>query len=169
MQEDQTVSFQPMFDVYPHSWYMNLFVLYMLFVLILLLIRAAQIGSALRKLRKLQKSTDGVSVTADAHWTSCVFKIQSLKSFAKLTFLLSILTFTLNLSKILLGLQAQRTVRFAFILPLIGGLLSPFTAGLILCILLFACAMLAESALERRRPVLTLEDRLSGNKAATDH
>jgi len=150
MQEDQTVTFQPMYDAYPRSWFTTLFVFYLLFVLVLFLVRAIQICIVLRKLKKLQSRPDGPLIKPDSLGSDCHLKTVSLKNFATLTFLLSLLDFTWSAADILIALRTQKSVNVAFTLARLGDALAPLSLGLIVCTLLYLGSVLSESALNRR-------------------
>lgn len=154
MQDEQTVSFQPMDFAYPQPWFTKLFVLYSMFVFVLLLVRAFQIASSLRRLRKLQKQSGSSPIVSDSLLTDCYLKADSFKSFAMLTFLVSLLNFAWYVANVLLALMEEKTSNLQFTFIQIGQALIPLMLGLILCIALYAGGMLSKSALRRRQPVL---------------
>jgi hypothetical protein len=169
MQEDQTVVLQPIFESPRPLWLTELFVLYVLFVLALFLIRVVQVGSTLRRLRKLQNEPGGLSIARDALWSGCLFKALSLRRFATLTFLISVLQFVWCTSDILLGLNTAKAPDVAFTMVRIGDSLIPLLLGLIVCTALYAASMIFESALQRRQPVVTAAATGLQSQAAPDH
>lgn len=169
MQEDQTVNFQPMYDGYSQPWITKLLVLYLLFVLVLFVVRVLEIGLTLRSLRKLQKHPGRDPITPDTLWSNCCMKARSLKSFATLTFLLSLLDFTWSVSDILFNVRTEKTVNAAFILPSMGEALVPLSLGLIFCVALYVTSMVAESALRRSRFAVTVVKSKNERSAIADH
>jgi len=87
MQEDQTITFQPIFVENPVPWHTRLVTLYLVVMLGYLAIWLVKFALNMRKLRKME-----VDLKLE-FWASCYEKTKSLKDFAFLTFLLSLLDF----------------------------------------------------------------------------
>jgi len=94
MQEDQTVTFQPMYVDSAQPWFTNLFILYLLIVFVVLIARAVQIAITMRKLRKVRASGSTSPSNTDELFFYIAQKAQSLRRFATLTFLLALLDLT---------------------------------------------------------------------------
>jgi hypothetical protein len=151
MQEDQTVTFQPMYVDSAQPWFTNLFILYLLIVFVVLIARAVQIAITMRKLRKVRASGSTSPSNTDELFFYIAQKAQSLRRFATLTFLLALLDLTWSTSDILLGLRTMKSTNYSFVAARMGAALVPFAMGLIACIALNVTAMVSDSAVRRRQ------------------
>jgi hypothetical protein len=150
MQEDQTVSFEPMYVDGDQRWVTKLFVLYLLIVLVMFLIRAIILAADLRKLRIAQMQVLPARVS-DGLWSDLYSTVRSFKDFPAITFLLALLNFTWCAADDLLSIRAVKVANVGYVLARIGEELAPLETGLILCILLYSAAMLSQAVLRRRR------------------
>ena len=123
MQEEQTVTFQPIYEGY-QPWFAKLFAVYVFIVLIVLLIRCAKFIWILLSLRKLNREDDSAF---NKVWTDWSERIVSTRRLAGFTFLMSMLVFSWWTSDVLLGVRAEKTPNLAYILPAIGDALITFT------------------------------------------
>jgi hypothetical protein len=143
LQEDQTVTFQPMYEGY-QPWFAKLFVFYLLVVLVILLFRAVRFIWILLKLRKGGEQSEAVS-------NELSDRIASTKQLAGLTVLVSILNLSWWTADIFFGVRTAKAPHLAYILPEIGDALNAFTLGIIISVAAFGGSMWARFALNRRR------------------
>ena len=151
MQEEQTVSFEPMSVGWgPVPWHTRLFALYLLFIFALLLVRIVKLVANLRNIREAREQSTPATLS-DLLLADCYAKTKSLRDFCALTFLISLLNFGWSAANDFLSLLAEKTASVPYVLARIGEELIPFLLGLIFCIVLLSAAMLFEAALRHRR------------------
>jgi len=143
-----------MYDGYSQPLFTRLFVLYLFCVGVLLLVRVVQIVLMMRKARKAQVSADKIGVSYELLYDKIRSKAHSLRGFAVLTFLLSMLDLTWSASDILLGLRTMKAANYTFVLARMGDSLVPVSFGLIICVALYLSDMVCESALKGRQLAL---------------
>jgi hypothetical protein len=158
-----------MYDGYPQPWFTKLLVLYLLIILVVFVTRVVRLTWSLRTLRRQQMQGGPASLSLEALWADCFNRARSFKTVATLTFLLSLLNFTLCMSDILFGVRTAKTVNVAFLLPRIGEALVPLSLGLIFCTGLYVGGVLAESALRRCQSAGAAADSRLKNAVAADH
>ncbi len=107
MQEDQTVSFQPVSNCGPQPWYMQVFALFILVFVVVFLVRIIKLAANLRKLRKVQTHPTPITVV-DGLWADCYAKAHSFKDISTLTFLVSLLNFIWYATDVFLALRVQK-------------------------------------------------------------
>jgi len=151
MQEEQGVTFQPIYEGY-QPWYARLFALYLLLVLVIMVMRFVNLVRSFRKLRKLQQGRETGSPEFNSLWSRCHSKAISFKELATLTFFLSMLDLSCWLAEILSELRTAKiqTPDWGYILPAIADALTTFSLGTLICVALYCCALIAEAALRRR-------------------
>jgi hypothetical protein len=154
MQEDQTVTFQPMSLEGRVPWFVNLFVIYLLCVLLMTAADAVRILWTLRKHRKAQEAEAPLESSSHSMWEICDSKIRSIKNFSHLTFLLAVLVLSWNATNILAGVFTAKAPSFPFAAGELAEALVPFTMGIIFSSAQFSCGMFLESLVRRRRPLL---------------
>ena len=147
VQEDQTVTFQPIYEGY-QPWFAKLFVFYLLVVLIVSLLRSFRFVWVLLKLRKGKELSEPAF---EEVWTNCWRKIDSSKQLAGLTVLVSVLNLSWWTADILIGVRMEKTPNLAYILPAIGDALTAFTFGISVCVAIFGGSMWAQLVLNRRK------------------
>jgi hypothetical protein len=149
MQEDQTATFQPIYEGY-QPWFAKVYALYLLIVIVVMLFRSARFIWQLRGLRKGNEQVDPVSNRA---WTIASPKATSSKSLATLTFFVSMLNLSWWTADILFAVRTEKAPapNLAYILPEIGDALTAFSLGIIVSIALYGGSMLAQFAMNRRR------------------
>jgi len=150
LQDDQTVSFQPMYVDGDQPWVTKLFVLYLLIVGVASTVRVVLLAANLRKLRKAEKNPIP-ALLSDALWTDCYSKAHSFKDLSVVTFLLSLLNFVWCTANDLISIRAEKTPNVAYVLARTGDGLVALGLGLIFCIALYSAAMLSGAAIRRRR------------------
>jgi hypothetical protein len=161
MQEEQTVSFSPMYVDGPEPWFTRLFVLYILIVLIVFLVRVIKVMAGLRKLRRARKRPVPGAI-ADSLWTECYAMAHSFKEISALTFFASLLNATWYIADVFLSVRAEKTTSLNYVLARIGDSLVALALGLIICIVLYSAAMFFQAVLRRRRNphgLLPIQDR----------
>lgn len=151
MQEDQTVTFQPMYVDGRQPWFTQLFVLYILVVLVVFLVRFARLAVGLRKLRRVRKESVPAAI-ADSLWTNCYAKAHSFKELSTLTFFASLLNFTWYSADVFFSVRAEKTTSLNYVLVRTADGLVALALGLIVCIVLYAAAIFFQAALRRRNP-----------------
>jgi hypothetical protein len=157
LQDDQTVSFQPMYVDGDQPWVTKLFVLYLMIVFVVSLVRVALLAANLRKLRKAKKHPIPTPLS-DALWADCYARARSFKDLSVVTFLLSLLTFAWCTANDFSSIRAVKTPNVAYVLVRTGDGLVALAFGLIICIALYSAAMLSESAIRRRRRASSMID-----------
>ena len=151
MQEDQTITFQPIFVEDPMPWHTRLVTLYLVVMMGSLAIWLVKFALDMRKLRKMEGNLKA------EFWTSCYESTNSLKNFAFLTFLISLLDFVWSAIHIFAALEFEKVSQWKFVVERIALALTPFSLGIIVCIALFSCAMAMQHQLKRRRIALGLK------------
>lgn len=158
MQEDQTVSFQPMYVDGPLPWYERLFALYLLAVLLIYLFRVVRLAINLYKLRKEREQFLAAPV-ANALLTDCYARVRSFKEISVLTLLISSLCFTWYTADSFSSVITAKAADFAFVLREVANALGSLMAGLVLSIVLYSTAMLSGAMLSRRNSASSALDR----------
>jgi len=151
MQEDQTVSFSPMYVDGPEPWFTRLFALYTLVVLVVFLVRVIKLLAGLRKLRRARQHPNPATV-ADALWAECYAKAHSFKEISTLTFFVSLLNASWLIADVFLSVRAEKQANLGYVLARVGDGLSYLALGLMVCIVLYSTALLFQAILRRRNP-----------------
>jgi hypothetical protein len=141
MQEDQTVSFSPMYVDGPEPWFTRLFALYILVVLGVFLVRVIKLVAGLRKLRKARQHPNHATL-ADALWAECYAKAHAFKEISALTFFASSLNASWLIADVFLSVRAEKQANLGYVLARVGDGLSYLALGLIVCIVLYSAALL---------------------------
>lgn len=158
LQEEQTVSFQPIGYEGRVPWYVNLFLVYLLYVLLSTVADAIRITWTLRKHRRSQER-EAIREWSSHTWECCHSRVRSIRNFSHLTFLLATLVLSWNVTDILAGAATEKTQSLSYLAGRLAQALVPFGIGIIFCSGQFCCAMFLESFLRRRR--LPLEQKTS--------
>jgi hypothetical protein len=153
-QEDQTVTFSPEFVDGPTPWFDRLFVLYLLFAIIIAVARSVALMWALRKHRKIQSPAAPLVLDSSSFWEGCHARTRSIRDFSHLTFLLSVLVFAMNGIDAMDAVATQKTAGVGAIAGATAGAFTTFSAGMIVCIALFCCAMFLERRVLRQRRLI---------------
>jgi NADH:ubiquinone oxidoreductase subunit 3 (subunit A) len=154
MQEDQTVSFQPMSLEGRVPWFVNLFVIYLLCVLLMTVVHAIRILWTLRKHRRVQEREAPLESVSQSIWELCHSKIRSIKNFSHLTLRLAALVLSWNATNILAGVFTEKAPSFPYVAGELAEALVPFLMGIIICSAQFSCVIFLESLVRRRRIML---------------
>ena len=157
MQEDQTVSFSPMYVDGPEPWFTRLFALYILVVLVVFLVRVIKLLVGLRNLRRARRHPNPATL-ADALWEQCYANASSFKEISALTFFASLLNATWLIADDFLSVRAEKQANLGYVLARVGDGLSYLALGLIVCIALCSAALFFQAALRRRNPRELLAD-----------
>lgn len=158
LQEEQTVSFQPIGFEGRVPWYVNLFLVYLLYVLLSTVADAIRITWTVRKYRKSQEH-DLTREWSSHTWECCHSRVRSIRNLSHLTFLLATLVLSWNVTDILAGAATEKAQNLSYLAGRLSQALVPFVIGIIFCSGQFCCAMFLESFLRRRR--LPLEQKTS--------
>ena len=121
---------------------------YLLAILIVLLVRAIQL---IRCLWALRKNGPAAQERWDKVWTLGNLRARSLMRLAVLTFLLCVLEMSLSFTNVLWVVGTQKVAHTWWLLVEVAENLGAFNAGMVVCIVLYACGSFFESRLERRR------------------
>jgi hypothetical protein len=108
-QEDQTVSFDPMYVDGPVPWYETAYALYIFAIVIVLLVRVVQIVWNLRKLRKLGKVDQVGTNDWRRVWGSTRIQAHALEKLAVLTFFLSCFVLAMEVHSAFQSLATMKT------------------------------------------------------------
>ena len=149
MQEEQTLAFQPIYEGYV-PWLAKLFLVYLFAVLLMIAVRAVRFGWNLRRLRKLEQTESSDFSSLHLLWTKCYAKAHSLRDFAIITFLLSVLHFSWWAADIFAAVGTEKTTGLNYILRALADPLGSFLIGISFCIALYLCAVLGEYILSRK-------------------
>ena len=150
MQEEQTVSFQPVSNCGPQPWYMQLFGLFILVFAVVFLVRIISLAVNLRKLRNSRAHPTPVAVV-DGLWTDCYAKVHSFKEISTLPFLVSLLNFIWYTIDVFLALKVQKVTSVSYVLGRTGDGLVALALGLAFCSVLYSAAMFSEAVLRRQK------------------
>jgi len=149
MQEEQTVTFQPMENYVP--WYVGLFRLYLALVILLAIFRFARLLWTLRKKRIGDQIQLLADVNLSEHWERSYIKARSFKTLSLLTFLVAVTVFVWTMSGDLMQVATQRTSGVGAIAGALADALKTFAVGLIVSTALFCCAAFCERLIDRHR------------------
>ena len=152
MQEDQTVSFQPMSHDGPVPWFENLFVIYLLCVLLVTVDRAVRLMWTLRKHRKAQKLEALPESTFQRFWEACHSTTRSIRDFSHLTFLLAALVLSWDATDIFEGVSNAKVTSLPYIAGELARALVPFLMGIVTCSAQFCCSMFLAGLIRLQRP-----------------
>jgi len=159
MQEEQTVTFQPIYEGY-QPWFAKLYVIYLLIIAVVTLTRCAGFVWCLRKLRKDNKQAESVF---NSMWTDCCARVTSSRELAKFTLLVSLLNFSWWTADIFLAVRTAKAPNLGYILPAIGDALTALALGTMICVALYGGSMWAQSALKRRKTAWLGQNRSISN------
>jgi hypothetical protein len=152
MQEGMTVSFETMYLEPRITWFQKLFVLYLFSVLILTIYRTARVAWGIRKLRKLEAQVSSEETAQfRAFRDLCLQDTKSFREFSHLTLLLSLLVLAMGVTEVLMGVATEKTLVTSATAELMVEVITPFSAGIVGCIVLYCCAMFFDARLTRRR------------------
>jgi hypothetical protein len=154
LQEDQTVSFQPMNHEGRVPWFVSLFVIYLLCVLLMTFIRVVFLMWTLRKRRKAQEREVPLDSSSQGFWEDCQSTVRSIRNFSQLTFLLAALVLFWNATNILAGVSTAKAPSLSYVAADLADALVPFLSGIVLCTALFCSAMFLERLVRRRRLII---------------
>jgi len=157
MQDEQTVSFQPIGYEGRVPWFVDLFVIYLLCVLLMTVARAVRLMWTLRKHRKAQSREALLESSSESLWENCYSVIRSMRNFSHLTFLLAALVLCWSAINILEGLTIEKVASLPYFAAGLAEALVPFLMGIIISSALFSCAMFLESRVRRRSILLDLK------------
>jgi biopolymer transport protein ExbB/TolQ len=156
-QEEQTVTFDPCCMTRHFPWFVNLFVLYLLVVMILTVIRAVALLWALRKHRKAQKQARLLVADSRSFWDICNARTQSIRNFSHLSLLLSLLVLAWEGTNALSNVATEKVVGVRALADRFADALTDLSAGMVVCIALFCCAMFLERFVRRQK--LSIEEK----------
>jgi hypothetical protein len=151
VQEEQTVSFSPMYVDGPEPWFTRLFELYLLTVLVVFSIRIIKLLAGLRSLRRARKDTSPAGLVYSL-WVESCEKAHSFKEISALTFFASLLNATWLIADVFLSVRAEKQANLGHVLARVGDGLTYLAQGMIVCIGLYSAALLFQAALRRRKP-----------------
>jgi len=149
LQEEQTVSFQPMENYVP--WYVGLFRLYLAFVAMLAIFRFTRLLWALRRQRTARNIETIETSFSPELWEHSYIKARSFKTLAQLTLLIAVTFLAWNLSAALMQLATQKTSGVGAVSGAFADALENFSAGMIVSTALFACSAFFERLIHMHR------------------
>lgn len=142
MQEDQTVTFQPM-EVYV-PWYIGLFRLYLVFVILLAIFRFVRILWILRKQRVALHTESSATLFSPESLELSFIKARSFKTLSQLTLLIAVTVFVWSVSGDLMQVAMRRTSGVGALAGDFADALRNFSAGMIVSTALFSCSVFCE-------------------------
>jgi hypothetical protein len=149
MQEEQAVTFEPVFDAGYIPWFAKLFALYLLFVLLLSAVRAARIIWVLWKHRKTSEPLSDAS--SKGFWELCQARAAGFRKLSYLSLLLNGAVLTWSAADLLANLQTSKTPSLVWAAITMSDPLRLFTMGLFVCAGLYLCSIVFEAAILRQR------------------
>jgi small-conductance mechanosensitive channel len=144
--QETSVGWEPMYEGHPLPWFSKLFVLYLALALFVSVFRAISVMRRLWWRQETQQETEGFHLTQEF----CQARTASIKRLSMLTFLLSLLVFALNITKILQGVAAQKMTGSAFLAGAMAETFTTFLLGILMCAVLYVLTMCCEGMLARR-------------------
>jgi len=151
LQEEQTVTFQPMYDVYV-PWYVRLFHLYLAIIVLLALIRSARVIWSLRTQKMaLRQFASFLPLHSQDFWDDSYLKARSLKTMSHLTFLISMIALLWSLADNLTQVATQKTAGIGAIAGGLADTLRTFSSGIVVSVALLCTAVLCERLIGRRK------------------
>lgn len=150
MQEGTTIQFDPMYEGHL-SWSTRVFVIYLAVVLLVFCFRAVRMLWQLRSLRSADQKTNAQLDSRRPIWDSCDARTVSIKNWSALTFLLSFLVSSWNMTETLRGISIQKVTGTAFLAAATAEVLMTFCFGMFVCVVLYAFAFFYETLLVRCR------------------
>ena len=146
LQEEQTVTFQPMYDVYV-PWYVRLFHLYLALTVLLALIRSARVVWTLRTQRAATQQSEHLQ----DFWDHSQVRARSLKTLSHLTFLISMIALLWSLADVLSQVATQKTAGIGAVAGGLADTLRIFSSGVVVSAALLCAAVLCEHLIRRRK------------------
>jgi hypothetical protein len=143
-----TVTFSPESLTRDPPWQEKLLGFYLLAMIIVLLVRVIQL---IRCLWALHKNGPAAQDGWDQLWTLGRLRARSLMRLAILTFFVCILEMSLSFADELWAVGTQKVAHTWWLLVAVAEGLSAFNAGMVVCVVLYACGFFFESRLERRK------------------
>jgi len=151
LQEEQTVSFQPLYDTFV-PWYIRLFHFFLALMILLALIRSARILWSLRTQRISAKQSDCFShLRSQDFWEHLYVRTRSLKSLSHLTVLVSLLSLLWSLAGDLTQVATQKTAGMGALAGGLADTLRTFSSGIVISVFLFCVAVLCERLIRIRK------------------
>ena len=154
MQEEQTVSFQPISYDGPEPWYVNLFLIYLLCMLLMTVGRAVRLMWVLRKHGKAQRREVPPESSSQSVWELCNSEIRTIRNSSHLNFLLATIVLSWHAVEILAGVATEKVASLPYVAGRLADAIVPFSMGAIICSVQFSCAMLLEGRVRRERLLL---------------
>jgi hypothetical protein len=108
MEDEQTVSFQPIGYESHVPWFVNLFVIYCFCVLLVTIVRTGRLLWNLRKHRKAEEYEAPLESSSHSFWEICYSTIRSIRNFSHLTILLAAVVLCWSVTNILAGVAAVK-------------------------------------------------------------
>jgi hypothetical protein len=158
-----TVSFSPESLTRNPPWQEKLLGFYLLAILIVLLVRVIQL---IRCLWALRKNGPAAQDGWENIWTLGKLRARSLMRLAILTFFLCILEMSGSFANDLWAVGTQKVAHSWWLLVEVAEDIGAFNAGIVVCIVLYACGFFFESRLERRK--LAVQTAPVPSRAPTD-
>lgn len=150
LQEGQTVEFSPVFE--PRlSALDKFFAFYLLFVMVFTVMRCVSLLLNLRHLRKLEESKPLDARKFEQVWSVSSARVKIMRRVVALTLLFDLTDLSQSVANSFLGVATEKSTNIAVFLPELGSQLTKFTAGLFICLALYACSIVFESRLIQRR------------------
>jgi len=151
LQEEQTVTFQPMYEVYV-PWYVRLFYLYLAITVLLALVRSARVFWSLRTQKIASRRSESfLHLHSPDSWDHSYVKARSLKTLSHLTFLISMIALLWSLADDLTQAATQKTAGIGAVAGGLADTLRTFSSGIVVSAALLCTAVLCERLIRRRK------------------
>jgi hypothetical protein len=148
--QETTVGWDPMYES-RLPWFTKVFVVYLAVVLFASAFRAIRLMWSLRGLREMERGNPSAPSRFQLLWEICYARTASLKNLSVLTVLLTLLIFAWSTSRILLGVTMEKVTGVTFLAGAMAEVLTTFSTGILVSVVLYAFAILYETALVRRK------------------
>lgn len=149
MQEEQVVNIDVPFYGGRLPWYGRLFLLYLLVLLIGMAVRAARMFWVLWKHRRARREGRTQGSDEGAFREACAAGILSFRNWSHVTLLLAVLVLAADLGRYLDSMYSLKVSGVGALCGAIAYSLQPFSAGVIVCTVLFVMAMVFEWLVRR--------------------
>jgi hypothetical protein len=114
--------------------------------------RATRVAWGILKLWKLEaENSSNEGSDFQAYWYLCHRYKESFKKFSHLTLLLSLLVLAMGSINVLAGVSTAKAPSVPYAAASMADAITPFSLAIVVCIVLYCCAMFFDAMLARRK------------------
>ncbi|MDE3202141.1 MAG: hypothetical protein KGN79_14595 [Acidobacteriota bacterium] len=151
IQDEQTVSFQPIGIWIDHSWLEKLFVLGLFALFVFVVIRDVRLAIRLWKLRKLERAQPLQIAHWRAVWDQSNWHAQILTKLSIFVFFVSLFMFSVVMTESFSAFSFQKSTALNWVVIYLSQELPEFSFGMLVCSMLYGSGFFFESRLHRRK------------------